>query len=711
MATLQKIRSKGPLLLIIIGLALLAFILGDAWKIIRPNQGVQFVGTIDGKEISAMDFQHEVENYTEVIKFAQQTNDLTEEQMSAIRDEVWATMVRNQIINKEAQAIGLTVTDAEVKEVINRGTDPVLANTPFGNAEGKFDADILKSFIAFYTTIDAESVSPDEYAYYESMYRYWLFVEKEIKSGVLYSKYSSLVKASILSNPIAAKNSFDNRIIRADVLMASLPYSSISDADAKVGSSELKKAYAENKETFYNYSENRDIYYIDYLIQPSDADRKALREEVNALTNQLEELEEGFDAFVRRAESEIAYSEVPRSVAHLPYDVVARLDSVNAAGVFGPYYLAEEDSYNTFRLLNSVNGYDSIQVSMIQVVAANDEESAQRADSIMNAAKKGASFDVLAEKYGQTATPSWLAASSYELAVLNGDNAAYINKLNSMKKGEVAVVKVTGANLVLKVIDTKNPVKKYDVAIVKRPVIFSPETSNDAYNKLSLFMAQNATLDELQKNAEDSDFRLLYYPSFENYSYNVGGVARSHEALRWAFAAQEGEVSNIFEVGNNNDHLLVVAVSKIHERGYSNAEDVAQSISLKALKNQKFNLLSSKMAGLSFDELKSVENIKIDTVKFVNFTNSAYISSISSNEPVLGPSVATLDAGVLTNPMQGENCVFVAQKISPNEVNAQYEEDTEKLRLITIASTQIPGSIIEALYFAAQVVDERYKLF
>ena len=148
MATLQKIRSKGPLLLIVIGLAMLAFILGDAWKIIRPNQGIQYVGTIDGEDISAMDFQKELENYTEVVKFANQTNDLTEEQNNALRDEVCAIMVRNYILEKAAAQIGLTVTDEEVKEVIERGNDPVLTSTPFSQ-DGKFDADVLKSFLAF----------------------------------------------------------------------------------------------------------------------------------------------------------------------------------------------------------------------------------------------------------------------------------------------------------------------------------------------------------------------------------------------------------------------------------------------------------------------------------------------------------------------------------------------------------------------------------
>ena len=711
MATLQKIRSKGPLLLIVIGLAMLAFILGDAWKILRPTQGIQFVGSIDGNDISAIDFQKDLENYTEVVKFANQVNDIPEEQMINLRDEVWAMLVRNQILEKEAAAIGLTVTDEEIKDVIERGSDPILANTPFNNAEGKFDADLLKSFIAFYNELDPSVMSAEELNYYQSLYRYWLFIEKDIKSGLLYSKYAALIRASLVSNPIAAEDSYTSRVKRADILVASLPYSSLADTESQVTSSDLKKTYNESKEALYNYTENRDIHFIDYLIEPSDADRQALLEEMNEITSQLEEVSSDYASFVRRSGSDILYSEVPRSVKNLPSDIAAKLDSVNMYGVFGPFYNEIEDSYNTFRILNTVNGFDSIQFSMIQVVADDEAESDKRADSIMNAAKKGASFADLAAKYNQTAAENWLSADSYEPAVVSGDNAAYINKLNSMKKGEVAVIKVSGVNLVLKVLDTKTPLKKYDIAIVKRPVEFSEETSNAAYNKLSAFLSQNTTIEDLKENAEDSDFRLLYHPAFENYSYNISGVSKSHEALRWAFSAEEGEVSRIFEVGNANDHLLVVAVDKIHKRGYSSLEDAAQSISLKAIQDKKAEILKEKMAKLSFDEIKALPDVVIDTVRYCNFTNNAYVAGIHSNETTLGPSVINLAKGEVTVPMKGESCVYVAEKISEENVSSDFNVEAEKSRLQTIAVSNIPSSLFEALYYEANVIDERYKLF
>ena len=156
----------------------------------------------------------------------------------------------------------------------------------------------------------------------------------------------------------------------------------------------------------------------------------------------------------------------------------------------------------------------------------------------------------------------------------------------------------------------------------------------------------------------------------------------------------------------------MVAVDKVHPRGYRSIEDATAFISLDALKDKKFQILKDKLAGLSFDEVKAIDNVNIDTVRYLNFTNSAYIASSSSNESALGASVMNLEKDQLTAPIQGQNCAYVAKKISDDSYSGEFDEAAEKARIQSIAVGQIvPNSIFSSLYYNAKVVDNRYKIF
>src|SRR3712207_80195 len=116
MATLQNIRSKGPLLVIVIGVALFAFIAGDAWKVLQPHQSHD-VGEVNGDALSAQEYQGLVEEYTEVVKLSRGVSALNDEQTNQVRDEVWRSYVNNKLIEKEVKSLGITVSPAEIQEI------------------------------------------------------------------------------------------------------------------------------------------------------------------------------------------------------------------------------------------------------------------------------------------------------------------------------------------------------------------------------------------------------------------------------------------------------------------------------------------------------------------------------------------------------------------------------------------------------------------
>ena len=714
MATLQSIRKHGAALVIVIGIALFAFIAGDAAKVLQPGQNSQNVGQINGKKIEAQYFQQLVEEYTQAINFIRGANSLTEAESAQVKDEVWNTLVTNTLIGEEAAKLGLTVTTAELQALINEGTDPMLAQSAFRNEAGQFDGDILMKFLAEYANMDPE-VMPAEYVeYYNQLYSYWKFIESNLVSSLLIQKYEALVVGAQFSNPVAAEYSFNARNNHAEVAYAVVPYNSVADSLVKVSSSDIKKIYDAKKELYKQPAETRAIRYIDVTVTPSQADRDELLKEVGEYAEQLATAED-FGALVRLANSTVAYSEVPVTSAALPEDVVANLSSVKGDAVYGPYYNQADDTYNAFRILAKAQYPDSVQFRQIQVADADAARAKTLSDSIytaIKAVKKNANFAEIAEKYGQSADPQWIATSNFEGAAVNGDNATYLNTLFGMKKGELKQLDIAGGHLIIEVLDTKNPVEKYTAAVIKRPAYFSNETYTAAYNQLSAFVASNQTLEKFEANAEEAGFRLYPVAELSNAAHTIGGVQGTREALRWAFNAEKGEVSHIFEAGAN-DHLMVVAVADIHKAGYRPVAQFADMFRIQAVNDKKADkiLAKAKKVG-TMEEALALEGVKADTLRRVTFGSAAYVGKVPASEPIISGAAAGLEEGEFSAPIKGNGGVYFLQVVKKGNGVAQFNAASEQQTLEAAAARNINGgAILNELYRKGEVKDNRYLFF
>ena len=219
-----------------------------------------------------------------------------------------------------------------------------------------------------------------------------------------------------------------------------------------------------------------------------------------------------------------------------------------------------------------------------------------------------------------------MTARNYEGAALDADNAKYINTLINSNVKELSNLQIGQANVILQVLDKKAMKDKYKVAVIKRPVEFSKETYNKAYNDFSQFVAQNTTMDKIVANAEESGYRLLERADFRSAEHRVGGVKGTREALKWIFAAKEGEVSPLYECGEN-DHLMVVALEKINPAGYRNINLVADMLKAEIIKDKKAEKLIAEMKGAnSIDQVKNMANAVSDSVKHITFSAPAYVS-------------------------------------------------------------------------------------
>lgn len=711
MATLQTIRSKGPLLVIVIGIALFAFIAGDAWKIFQPHQGRQDIGEINGEKISAQDYQKLVDEYTEVIKLTNGLASLNETQLASVKDQVWQSYVNNKLIAEQAEKLGLTVTDAEIQAIIDEGTHPLLMNTPFRNPQtGAFDKDMLKKFLVDYSNLSTSQMPSQYVEYYQTMGNFWNFVEKTLRQSALAEKYQNLISKSLIANPTSAEDAFKARTEQSDLLMAAVPYSAINDSLVKISDDEIRSLYNERKEQFKQLAETRDIRFVDIQVLPSDADRKAVLDEVTEYSEQLNNTTADYAAFIRSTGSSVSYSDIPVNKSVLPSDVVARLDSIGMNEVFGPYYSQADDSYNAFKIIAKVNAPDSIQFRQIQVYADTEEKTKTLTDSIYDALKGGANFEEIAKVYGQTGESTWVSANTWEGSQLNSKNEEFIKTLLSQPVKEIAKLNIGQANIILQVMNKKSMQDKYKVAVIKRNVEFSNDTYNEAYNKFSQFVAQSNSIEELEKNAEEYGYTVIPRSDFSSAEHYVGGVPSTKEVIRWIFGAKEGAVSPLFECGNN-DHIMVAALDRINPVGYRNINSVADMLRAEIRRDKKAEMIMADMKSCtSIDQAKAVKNAVSDTVKHVTFSAPAYISLTRGSEPVIGAVASKTAVNATSAPVKGNAGVYMVQVLSKENGKETFDVKSEESTLSNMYY-RFATQFINDLYQKSKVVDNRYLYF
>ena len=713
MAVLGKIRSRGMILIGIIGLGLLAFIAEEAFRSCEAtrNNERQQIGEVYGKKISVQEFQKMVDEYTDAIKMQQGQENLNEEQLNQVKDMVWNSYVQSQLIEKEAEKLGLTVTDQELQNILAEGTNPMLLQTPFVNQQtGRFDAAALKKFLADYKA--QKNTNPQMAEQYATIYKFWTFMEKQLRTQLLAQKYQNLLAHCFLSNPVEAKMAFKEENEESQIQLASLPYSSIDDSKIQVSESELKDKYNQLKPRFKQYVETRDIKYIDIQVDASATDKAALKKQFADYTKDIAAASDPTDV-VRKSTSQVSYLGLPITREAYPSDIAARLDSMSVGSVYGPVENAQDNTLNIIKLVAKTQQPDSIQYRQIQVMGATADAAHKTADSIYTALNNGADFEAIAKKYGQTGEKTWMTTRQYQNAPsMDKDTKAYITSLNTMPVNEIKNIRLAQGNIIVQVLDRKGMITKYDAAVIKKTVDFSKDTYRTAYNKFSAFVGANQTADAIIKNAAKSGYSVQEAKDISTAQHYLVNIRSTRDALKWLFEAKEGDVSPLYECGDNN-HLLVVILNRINPVGYRSLKDaqVKEMVKAEVLKDKKAEQLMAKLNGVNSIAGAKAKGAIVSPINQITFASPVFITATGASEPALSGAVAAVAKGAFDKtPVKGNAGVYMFQvtgrTMRPLKYDAQAQE--QKLRQ---RAMQYAGNFMNELYLKAKVVDNRYLFF
>lgn len=688
MATLQKIRGN-KVTQFAIGLGMVAFIAGSAVEIMKQSAPDTEVVSLNGKSLDYAEFNQMVEDYKDVLQLMGQLpqgEQVSNEIMAQIREQVYQDYLREQLMNEKCEKLGLTITDNELQNIIKNGQHPLLAQTPFRTQQGQFDYAALQQFLKQRDEVmKSGQVNAEEREQFERIYRFWLFIEKQVRKSSLEQKYAVLTNSLIMTNPIAAKANFDARTQESTILMAGLPYYTIADSTITVTDKDIQAKYDEYKENFYQPVETRDIKYIDLTITATQADREALQKEMEGFAASLEKENANVESVVRQSQSAISYSSVAVGKNTLPTDIAGRLDSMEVGTQTEVFYTIGDNTLNIVKLLGKTTRPDSVEVR--QLVAANADAAAAKktADSIVAVLNGGEPFDSVAKHLNQPADKQWVTSSMIEGQSMNDDNKKYVQTITTAAAGSLNTIDFEGGVIVAQVTDRRSVSEKFDVAVIKRTIDFSNETATDCFNALSTYLANNKTVEEMEAAQAQGGYAILTQSDIESMQNGIqsqmGPVADSREVVRWAFKKETkvGEISDIMYCGKNREHLMVAVLTAINPKGYRDLKDEQLKTYVKSL------VIADKKAAMLQDQLKGAKTIEdvakmkgavSDTIQHVNFAYNTSVRKIGGSEAILS-GAACAQKGQFVNALRGNSAVYAIKVLDKNTTKEEYNEAEE----------------------------------
>lgn len=711
MATLEKIRNKAGLLVLIVGLALFAFIIGDFLNSGSTyfRQSHENIGEVNGEVIKIHDYQDLIDEMTEMYKMQTNSSTVPEEYQSQIRQSVFDAIVQDIVLNEAAQNLGMNVTSDELFDMVQgENISPMIQQMPmFVNPQtNTFDKAALLNFLKAIDDDNIANYPADQQQQLMQARQFWLFWEKNIKRQRLEQKYATLLGQAVSANKLDAKDAFEGSAKNADIAYVMQSFAFIPDSAVTVSKSEIENLYKQRKE-LYKQKEGKVVKYITVDIRPSDEDYDKVKNDIMSLRDEFIESENV--AELVNENSEVPFVDVFVTESVITPEMGRFVQTAAVGEVYGPVY--ENDSYKMYKLVDKKTAADSVKVSHIMLAGQDDATLTALADSLVNVLKKGGDFAALAQEYSvdQTAETGGELGWFTELAALRGVNEDFKNAVFSTPVNDYKVVKTMYGTHIVKVTDKTANVNKYKVADIEMSVSPSSKTYGNLYNELNQFVAKNNNMEKLDEAAQAAGFNLLADVTITEADQMLGSVKNSRPVIRWAFQNKKGDVSEIFEC---DDKFVVAAIQGNQPEGYRSLAAMTPVLQAELVARKKAELLAEQLAAKNLTSLEAYAeamNSSVDSVKFVNF-NTRRIAGIGA-EPKLNAMVSLAQQGKLNSPVAGNNGVYVFEIYEETDGNKAFDEQAEVAALDATNAYRLGYQAIQSLINNATIKDNRIRFY
>lgn len=662
MASLQRIRNHGALLIAIVGLAMLAFILGDFLNSGSSffNRSRENVGVIEGQKIHYTEYEAAKEQLTEVYKIESGRSDFDEDMTAQIRNQVWNMLMMDYTLRAQAKEIGMDVTVDELSELCI-GENPhqiIRSRRAFIDENGQFSRDAVKNLIS---AINDESDDAEQNANLQQAKTYWLYWEKAVSISHMQEKYTALLQHLLKANSLDAEYAFNGRQNGVSAEYVMQPYFAVADSLVSYSEGDVKKLYKQHKEQ-YKQTPNRAIKYVAFDIVPSEDDFKAAQ---NLLTNLQEEFKTTEDiSLVVNTNSDIMYDGRDYSIETVPAQFKDFAFANGAKAGQCTEILFENNTYSMARIMQA--GYslpDSVELKAI-VEGGEDQEL------------------------------GWFRAADLPKNIAEPAFAG--------KRGSRFTVAQGMGEQTYEIMDISAATPKVKLAILAREVTPSSKTYSAIYNQAKQFIVANPDAEALEAAAQEAGMAVIPQYNLTATTDKVGQLKNSRPIVRWAFEAKEGKVSDVFECGQQ---FVVAALTEINDGEYRSLESVRPELVFEATNNAKAAYIEKQLKGVeSLEKAAEILGQSIQSTERVSLADSRF-GNAGMEPAVIGKTIA-LGENALSAPIRGNMGVFVVKTGAANNTAETFNAETEKAQLAS-RFAYLPYQAIQLVEDKAEVTDNR----